>query len=141
MGGANALLYAPAAVNGSVDAQLDSNAFMVEADWVPFGKSDSISAPWVNLKVGIQAIAYTKFNGGTTSYDGFGRSANANDTIFLFSWLAFVARRVRFVNLSTPLTCRTTINRSAAGSTLMANRSPSSIYGAPRPNLRPSPMS
>jgi len=39
----------------------------------------------VNLKVGIQSIAYTKFNGVTSNYDGFGRSANANDTIFLFS--------------------------------------------------------
>lgn len=88
-GNANASLYVPAAVNGSANGRPDSNGLMVEADWVPFGKSDSIAAPWVNLKVGIQAIAYTRFNGGTTNYDGFGRSANANDTIFLFSWLAF----------------------------------------------------
>jgi len=88
-GGANALLYAPGAVSGSANGRPDSNAFMVEADWVPFGKSDSIAAPWVNVKVGLQAIAYTKFNGGTTNYDGFGRNANANDTVFLYSWLAF----------------------------------------------------
>jgi hypothetical protein len=88
-GNTNPLLNAPAPVGGSANGQPNSNAFMLEADWVPFGKSDSIAAPWVNLKVGIQAIAYTKFNGGTTNYDGFGRNANANDTIFLFSWLAF----------------------------------------------------
>jgi len=88
-GNANPLLNAPAPVNGSATGQPDSNAFMVEADWVPFGKSNSIAAPWVNLKLGIQATAYTSFNGGTSNYDGFGRSARANDTIFLFSWLAF----------------------------------------------------
>jgi hypothetical protein len=88
-GNANPLLNAPAPVIGSANGQPNSNAFMVEADWVPFGKSDSIAAPWVNLKVGIQATAYTRFNGGTTNYDGFGRDARGNDTIFLFSWLAF----------------------------------------------------
>jgi len=88
-GNANPLLNAPAPVSGSANGKPNSSAFMVEADWVPFGKSDSIAAPWVNLKVGIQATAYASYNGGTTNYDGFGRSARANDTIFLFSWLAF----------------------------------------------------
>jgi hypothetical protein len=88
-GNANPLLNAPAPVSGSANGRPNSNAFMVEADWVPFGKSDSVARPWVNLKIGIQATAYTSFNGGATDFDGFGRSARANDTIFLFSWLAF----------------------------------------------------
>jgi hypothetical protein len=88
-GNANPLLNPPAAVSGSANGRPNSNAFIVEADWVPFGKSDSVAAPWVNMKLGVQATIYTSFNGGTTNYDGFGRNASANDTIFLFSWFAF----------------------------------------------------
>lgn len=88
-GPANPLLYGPAAVTGSNNSKPDSNAFIVEADWVPFGKADSWMGPWVNLKVGVQYVAYTQFNGGNSNYDGFGRSAGNNDTLFLFGWMAF----------------------------------------------------
>ena len=88
-GKANPLLYAAAPVTGSANGKPNSNAFIVEADWVPFGKKDSVGAPWVNLKLGLQYTAYTRFNGGTTNYDGFGRNASGNDTIFAFAWLAF----------------------------------------------------
>jgi len=30
-----------------------------------------------------------RFNGGTPNYDGFGRSASQNNSLFLFSWIAF----------------------------------------------------
>ena len=33
--------------------------------------------------------AYTQFNGGSTNYDGFGRSASANDSTYLLLWLTF----------------------------------------------------
>jgi hypothetical protein len=88
-GKANPLLYAPAPVTGSANGKPNSNAFIVEADWVPFGKADSWGAPWVNLKLGLQYTAYTRFNGGATNYDGFGRNASGNNTIFAFAWLAF----------------------------------------------------
>jgi hypothetical protein len=88
-GKANALLYAPAPVTGSANGKPNSNAFIIEADWVPFGKKASWGAPWVNLKLGLQYTAYTRFNGGTTNYDGFGRNASGNNTIFGFVWLAF----------------------------------------------------
>ena len=88
-GTANPLLYAPTPVTGSANGKPDSNAFIVEADWVPFGKAGSFGSPWVNLKLGLQYTAYTKFNGGTNNYDGFGRNANGNNTVFAFAWLAF----------------------------------------------------
>jgi hypothetical protein len=88
-GKANPLHYAPAPVSGSANGKPNSNAFIAEADWVPFGKKDSFGAPWVNLKLGLQYTAYTRFNGGTTNYDGFGRNASGNNTIFAFAWLAF----------------------------------------------------
>jgi hypothetical protein len=88
-GPANPVLFAPASVGGSANGKPNSNAFIFEADWVPFGKPDSVLSPWANLKLGVQYTAYTQFNGGTTNYDGFGRNASGNNTLFLFAWMAF----------------------------------------------------
>ena len=85
----NPLLFAPAPVTGSANGKPNSNAFIVEADWVPFGKEDSWARPFVNLKLGLQYVAYTRFNGGTSNYDGFGRNASGNNTVFLYAWTAF----------------------------------------------------
>lgn len=88
-GKANPLLYPPAPVTGSANGKPNSNAFIVEADWIPFGKADSWGRPWANLKLGAQYTIYTRFNGGNQNYDGFGRNASDNNTIFLYAWLAF----------------------------------------------------
>jgi hypothetical protein len=56
---------------------------------VPFGKDTSLWAPFMNLKLGAQYIAYTQFNGGSSNYDGSGRSASDNNTLLLFAWLIF----------------------------------------------------
>jgi hypothetical protein len=53
------------------------------------GKKDSWLRPWMNLRLGIQYTGYTRFDGGTSNYDGTGRSASDNNTLFLFYWLAF----------------------------------------------------
>jgi len=37
----------------------------------------------------VQYTGYLRFNGGTSNYDGFGRSASQNNSLFLFSWMAF----------------------------------------------------
>ena len=88
-GSANPLLYAASPVSGSANGKPNSNAFIFEADWVPFGKADSWGAPWVNLKLGAQYTLYTQFNGGTTNYDGSGRNAGDNNTLYLYAWLLF----------------------------------------------------
>lgn len=88
-GPANPVLYAPAELTGSNNSKPDSNAFIVEADWVPFGKDNSLWAPFMNLKLGIQYTAYTQFNGGTSNYDGFGRNAGDNNTLLMFAWMIF----------------------------------------------------
>ncbi len=88
-GNANPVLYQPGPVNGSINSKPNSNAFMAEVDWAPFGKMDSWAQPWVNLKLGAQLTAYTKFNGGGSNYDGSGRRASANDTLYLFAWTLF----------------------------------------------------
>jgi hypothetical protein len=88
-GPANPVLFAANPITGSNNGKPDTNAFILEADWVPFGKDDSWLAPNANLKLGLQYTIYTLFNGGGTNYDGFGRNANANNTLYLFAWLAF----------------------------------------------------
>ena len=48
-----------------------------------------MARPFVNLKIGLQYIDYTLFNGGVANYDGFGRRASGNNTLFLYAWTAF----------------------------------------------------
>jgi hypothetical protein len=89
-GPANPVVYQPAELTGSANGKPNSNSYTIEADWVPFGKADSWLQPLANLKLGIQYVAYTQFNGGNNGYDGVtNRSASANNTLFLFAWLAF----------------------------------------------------
>ena len=88
-GSSDAVVYAPSPVDGSNNGSPNSLAFITELDWVPFGKNDSWGAPFANLKFGLQYTAYTQFNGGNSNYDGSGRSAGANNTLYAFAWLAF----------------------------------------------------
>jgi hypothetical protein len=82
-------LYAAGAIGGSLNGSPNSSGWTAELDYMPFNKGGPSFWPWLNAKVGLQYIAYTKFNGGTTNYDGFGRNASANNTLFLFTWIAF----------------------------------------------------
>ena len=45
--------------------------------------------PLQNLRIGAQYTAYSKYNGASSNYDGFGRDASDNNTLFLYAWLAF----------------------------------------------------
>ena len=45
--------------------------------------------PWLNVKLSLQYTHYTRFNGGSTNYDGFGRNASDNDTLYLLLWFAY----------------------------------------------------
>jgi hypothetical protein len=83
-------LYTTAsALSNSANGKPNNNAFILEADWVPFGKEGSWMSPWANLKLGIQYTIYTMFNGANKNYDGFGRNASANNTLYIFAWMAF----------------------------------------------------
>ncbi len=39
--------------------------------------------PWQNLQLAAQYTGYTRFNGGNINYDGAGRDASANNTVYL----------------------------------------------------------
>ena len=90
-GNRNQLLYNTGAddASGSIKGSPNSTSFTVEADWVPFGKPDSFVHPFLNWKLGLQYTMYTQFNGSGRNYDGFGRNASDNNTIFLFLWAVF----------------------------------------------------
>ena len=76
-------------VTNSANGKPTTDLFIFEADWVPFGKQDSWAAPFMNMKVGLQYTMYTMFNGASANYDGYGRNASANNTLYAYVWLMF----------------------------------------------------
>lgn len=87
-GTGDTLLFAPDPDAGSANGKPDSRGEILQADWTPFGTPDSWRQPWLNARIGVQYTHYDRFNGGTTNYDGFGRAAGDNDTLFVFVWTA-----------------------------------------------------
>lgn len=87
-GSRDAGLFAPEPASGSRTGAPNTSGTIVQADWTPFGAADSWRAPWANVRVGVQYTIYDKFNGSAHNYDGFGRDARDNNTLFLFVWMA-----------------------------------------------------
>ena len=78
-GDADTLLYAPASVTGSANGRPNSGGLIAEVQFMP----------WINTRFSLQYVAYQKFNGGTSNYDGAGRNASDNNTLYLLTWLMF----------------------------------------------------
>ena len=78
-GSRDPLLYPAGAVTGSASGRPNSSGVVGEVD----------VNPWQNVRVGAQYTTYGRFNGGSSSYDGAGRKAADNDTLYLFTWLVF----------------------------------------------------
>jgi hypothetical protein len=45
--------------------------------------------PQLNARIGLQYVINDKFDGGRTNFDGRGRNASDNNTLFLYAWIAF----------------------------------------------------
>jgi hypothetical protein len=88
-GGCAAYKQGVAAVTGSANGSPNSNAFLTEIDYVPFGKGNFAADPYMNLRFSLQYWAYTTFNGGGNNYDGGGRSAAANNTTYFVTNINF----------------------------------------------------
>lgn len=82
---------------GSTDAGLyadnrtfkpDSQGVIFQVDGTPWGRDGSNGDPRFNLRIGLQYVMYTSFNGSDSNYDGMGRSASDNNTLRIFTWLA-----------------------------------------------------
>jgi hypothetical protein len=79
-GSADAGLYSTGdAVLGSANGGPDSSAVIAELNWLP----------WRDRRFAIQYTGYQKFNGAKVNYDGFGRNAKDNNTLYLLAWFMF----------------------------------------------------
>lgn len=67
----------------------DSSGFIFQADVTPFGGEDAPFNKRLNLRVGLQYVVFTRFNGATSNFDGLGHNASDNNTLRLFIWTAF----------------------------------------------------
>ena len=57
----------------------DNRGYILELDYLPIQ----------NVRLMLQYTGYTKFDGAATNYDGNGRNARDNDTLFFNVWVAF----------------------------------------------------
>ncbi len=79
-GSSDETLYAQGdPVTGFANNSPDSRGWTAELDWVPYE----------NTKFALQYTAYDKFNGGDSNYDGLGRNASDNNTLYVLGWINF----------------------------------------------------
>lgn len=67
----------------------NSTGLEFQLDATPFAKWKSPLGARFNMRVGIQYIVYTRFDGASSNFDGNGRKASDNNTLRVFTWLAF----------------------------------------------------
>ena len=78
-GTADTLRYAPADVTGSATGKPNSSGYIAELQFMP----------WINTRFSVQYVGYQKFNGSSSDYDGAGRNASDNNTLYVLIWLMF----------------------------------------------------
>jgi hypothetical protein len=81
-GSTDALRYAPGETSGvvvSANGSPDTKGWIAELSY----------APLLNTKLSAQFTRYSKFNGSRDNYDGFGRNASDNDSVYLLLWFAY----------------------------------------------------
>jgi hypothetical protein len=78
-GDRNTLLYPQAPVSGSANGKPDSRGYILQAGYWP----------WQNLDLSIAYTGYTKFNGAGKNYDGAGRSASDNNSVYVAAWFLY----------------------------------------------------
>ena len=59
----------------------NTNGWIAEIAYIPFMSSRAPGWPWFNMRVGLQYVWYDQFNGTSVG-------ASANNTLFLYLWLA-----------------------------------------------------
>lgn len=78
-GTSDAIRYPAATLTGNAAGSPNSQGFIVELS----------ALPWQNTRFEIQYVGYSKFNGASVNYDGDGRNASHNNTLYLLSWVTF----------------------------------------------------
>ncbi len=67
--------------NAGTNGSPNSNGYIAEIAYIPFGSSKSPIWPWANARLGLQYTWYNKF-------DGDKLNAHANNTTFIYLWIA-----------------------------------------------------
>jgi hypothetical protein len=62
-------------------ATTDSNGWIAELAYIPYGLNSAPGWPWANVRMGLQYTWYNRLNGLTNT-------AQNNNTVFLFAWFA-----------------------------------------------------
>lgn len=78
-GTADPFLYAPGAVSGSANGDPRGSGYIANFSYWP----------WQNLQLSAQYTGYTRFNGASSNYDGAGRNASGNNTVYLVARFLF----------------------------------------------------
>jgi hypothetical protein len=73
------ILTARDIAGGNVSGNPATSGITYEAFWIPKQ----------NIRIGAQYTAYSKFNGASDNYDGFGRNAKDNNTLFAYIWFVY----------------------------------------------------
>lgn len=78
-GTADPLLFAAAPVSGSANGSPQSKGYLLNLSW------------WLeqNIQLAFQYTGYTRFNGAGPNYDGSGRNANGNNSVYLLARFVF----------------------------------------------------
>ena len=68
----------------------DTDRWIFQLDYLPFNKSGGPRLwPMSNVKLSLQYTLYPQFNGSHRNFDGSGRNASDNNTLYLSAWIAF----------------------------------------------------
>jgi hypothetical protein len=67
----------------------DSSGVQLQLDGTPWGRGKSPLGNRLNMRVGVQYTLYTRFNGSSLDFDGTGRDAPDNNSVRVFTWVAF----------------------------------------------------
>jgi len=76
-GSSDATLY----MNNASGFSPNSNGWMGEIFYIPFGLNQAPGWPWFNARIGVQYYYYNKFDGTTLG-------AKDNNTVFVYLWVA-----------------------------------------------------
>jgi hypothetical protein len=87
MGRRDPLMYAPAELDGSRNGRPDTLGGFVQLNLLPFSRWFKLAWPALPMtQLAIQYTAYDTFNGSSSNYDGSGRAASDNNTLYLLAW-------------------------------------------------------
>ena len=78
-GTADSVLFSQAPISGSANGSPASTGYILNLSWWP----------QQNIDLAAQYTGYTRFNGAGTNYDGAGRNAGGNNSIYLLARFVF----------------------------------------------------